>query len=107
MEQIDNINLTRYLVVGAIKKNGYSNDFEKPTTRLTSTKPRTESHEVYVRLDISLPKSLYTKPQLKAIISISEDDCATRELDAQVVTSIEELAAERIGCELSITVSNN
>lgn len=95
----------RYLVVEAkIESRGYLQGNVK--ARLTTKKPATGSNEIAIKLNLELPKSLFMKQQLAANITISDEQCANIEIDADTVSQIEALATEQLGVDLNITVSN-
>lgn len=75
--------------------------------RLTNKLPSLASGEIAIRLDLSVPRALFTKPQLQASITIPESSVTAPVLDAIVLDNIKEVLSQQLGVDINLTVINN
>lgn len=68
--------------------------------------PALKEDEVAVALEVSLPESLFKKPQLQATVNVPEEAVRPNVIDAEVVDNIKEAIRSVTGVEMSITVQN-
>lgn len=97
------INTTGYLIVGA-RFNRLGQELGKTSLRITKTKPALDTNEIAVELSLSLPKSLFIKPQLQATIDAPESDNAI-EISSEIQQNITDAIAEASGLFVTLEVN--
>lgn len=90
-----------WLIVG--KSNTGYNKLKAPKVVQHRDRASVPANHVCIKLDLSLPKALFQKPQLTAKIELDADKCGENKIDADVIQNIEELIAENIGIEMKIS----
>ena len=104
------MNVQCWLKVRAVK-NGYRSkitdpDYFKPTDlRVSKNKPDIGSDEVAVKLNISIPNSLFLKPSLEFNISIPEDAAILPPIDSEVTDNLAEILTGQLGQKVHLIVS--
>ncbi len=76
-------------------------DSDGNTPRTTKNLPTMGPHSRAMHCSVSLPKSLFTRPQLKATIKVPEIDASVPEVN---IEAAETALAEVIGATVSIEV---
>lgn len=97
-----------YLVVGAKKRAGYSQlELTKPEAR-TARKgpPATRGNEIAIKVEISLPDSLFKDPTYRASLTVPADAAASPVIEAEVINNIESVVAQATGLRLKIEVDD-
>jgi hypothetical protein len=89
-----------YLVVK--KKNGY---FYRLSGRLTSGKPsKLDSGEVAIKLSVSVPHSLFDKPQFQATVTIPQGALTAPVIDATVIDNVREIIEQQTGMDIKLSL---
>ena len=73
------------------------------SARITAKKPDLKWNEISMKLDISLPDSLFQKPYLEASITIPEEAAVPSLITSEVVENVKE--AINMSTELELNVS--
>jgi hypothetical protein len=92
------IETTCYLTVGATDLRRWP---KLTLPRITKHKPNVSGSEVSIMLNIRLPKTLFTRPQIEANIQVPEDSVIPPVVSMEVIDNIQEIAATQ-GLELVI-----
>lgn len=87
--------LKRYLIV---KRNG--------STRVTKSPPAIDWDEVYMLLNIEIPDKLFDRPMLQGSIVIDEKAIQPAQIDATVVSDVENIIEQRTGFEVKLQIVN-
>jgi hypothetical protein len=100
------VDLTCYLVIGAklreVGENAYTSG--KPTVRVAKSKPRLAANEVAIALNLSLPTSLFQRPDLTAKITIPGES-APFVITPDVQQNIADQIREQTGFTVQIEVA--
>lgn len=73
--------------------------------RLTTRQPSLDSDEVAVRLDVTLPVGLFTRPALQAAVTVPNGVVPGPTIDSTVVDNIREIVSQQTGANLEIMVT--
>src|SRR5690606_28899654 len=93
------IDETFYLVL-AMKNNGWG-----LTGRLTARQPSLSRNEICVELKVQVPKALFSRPALKALVSVPKDAPAgSPVITAEVANNVRELLQQQLGMRVEVTV---
>lgn len=93
------IDETFYLVL-AMKHNGWG-----LTGRLTARRPSLSRNEICVELKVQVPKALFSRPALKALVSVPKDAPAgSSVITAEVANNVRELLQQQLGMRVEVTV---
>ena len=76
----------------------------KGTTRTTKTQPGLDYNEISIKLEISLPDTLFKKPQLTANIVIPEDKVRPFEISAETTNNIQAAIQQHTGIPVVLTL---
>lgn len=88
-----------WLMASVNKKRGYSRELSLPRVGAKNT---AKSGEVAIQVTLSLPETLFTKPQLRATIGVDQSQISSAVVDAEVANNIADLVAENLGIQLTI-----
>lgn len=92
------------LVVRSEKKRGYHNPvLLAPRVAVDAKRLSLKPGEVPIRVTLKLPLTLFTVPQFRATISVSEKSVTGQVVDAEVISNIEQLVLENTGITLEIS----
>ena len=86
-----------YLIVSCGRYNGLR-------ARLTTKKPSLTPGEVALDLRVSLPETLFKRPQLKASITVPESAVSAPVLDAKVLDNVREVLEQQTGMRVDVAV---
>ncbi len=95
----DNIKANAYLVLKYNKKQGYNSTL---SVKATKNKPSTASDEIAVKIQLDVPKALFTKPAYEAHLTIDESSAPTMVI-ADLKNNIEEVLRERLNLSVSVS----
>ena len=84
----------------ALKKKRY----QSLSGRLTQTLPGLDSGEIAIRVDIALPETLFSRPQLRAAITVPEGQLSAPVIDMNLMDNIREVVSQKLGVDLTIAV---
>ena len=94
-----------YLIVGA-NVTDYGSVLGLNMPRVVSAKhsktPATKRGEVAIALTIELPKALFKEPAFSAQISVPESKAPGQQIEAEVISNIEQIVTEATGLRLTI-----
>lgn len=94
------LELTCYLIVKK-KKNGWTSSL---SARLSLTSPSLRPGEVAIKTFVKLPNALFEKPSLQATITVPDASVFKKDMDAQVLSNIEEIIAQQTGATIELRV---
>jgi hypothetical protein len=80
---------------------------KKGTTRTCKQKPGLDWDEISVKIDLVLPDTLFTKPQLSAKIDVPESDIKQHDISIDVIDNIKESIQQHTGLPIKISFVNN
>lgn len=93
------IAISQYLIISPGPKRW------SPKVKLVrSLKGNMPANSVAIKLNLSLPESLFQKPQLQATIKINENDVSKPVINAEVLDNIKQELQKNLGVEMSINV---
>lgn len=96
------VNIDCYLIVKAeIATSGHQRG--RASIRVAKGKPRLDSNEVAIKLNLQIPSALFTRPSITAEIKIPEDS-APFEITADVQDNIASAIKEISGLDVRLTV---
>lgn len=72
--------------------------------KLSRTEPAVSRNQRKMKLDVTVPKSVFRTPELRAVISISDDD-APPVISAEVQARAAEALRDVIGVDIALSVS--
>lgn len=78
----------------------------KLAARLTSGSPRLASGEVAVALSVSLPESLFQRPQLSATVVVPPSDVSNMDISAEVMDNVAQVLSEQLGMVVRVSVED-
>ncbi len=87
--------IDQYLIISAGKKNANV----KLVKTLKGTMP---SNAVALKLNISIPDSIFKRPQLQASIKINEEDISKPIINSVVIDNIAEVFKQQLGVDVTI-----
>lgn len=96
------LDLEGYLIVGKAKQR-----YGKLTGKFVTKSPALASNEIAIKVKVSLPEELFTRPQLKFNINIPEEAVPQKEIDAEVIGNIKELVEVGLGMEIHLISNTN
>jgi hypothetical protein len=76
----------------------------KLSGRLVTSAPSLHKGEIAVKVTVSVPKSLFIVPQLRAEIRIPESSVTPPTVDAQVLDNVREVLEQQTGMEINVSV---
>lgn len=91
-----------YLVLKGVQDR-YSQKWYLRVEKIAKRKPSVESDEVALLLRVKLPAALFEKPTLAATISV-EGDVPQMELEAETVSTIENVIRSTTGLDVHLTL---
>jgi len=81
-----------------------SRTWNQLAARLTGKSPSLEVGEVAIKLKVSVPETLFTKPQLKATVIIPESAVSAPVIDATVIDNVQEILSQQTGMQVTVAV---
>lgn len=72
--------------------------------RYASRTPALSKDEIAIKLNISVPDALFTRPQLQASVVIPEDAVTKPVLDAQVLDNVREVIEQQTGMDVRVSL---
>lgn len=103
------MNLSCYIVVqGKQPSFGPNRETRRDpgTVRLTKKKPACARDEVALKLNLSIPDSLFVTPTLEASIDVPESQ-APREITAEVCENISEVLHQQLGLRIQLSAPSD
>ncbi len=98
------VNVNCYLIIGAkINQNNWIDG--KPSIKVSKGKPKTEAHEVAIKLDLNLPMGLFKRPQIVASVTVADNN-APFEIAAEVQDNIIEAIRQSSGMDVRLIVGS-
>lgn len=94
----DVMNGSFYLV---IRKGRYWNELK---ARLTSTQPQLESCERVLKIDVAVPRAIFSTPTLQASITVPEDAIGKPVINASVLDNVREIIAQQTGLDVKVSI---
>lgn len=70
--------------------------------RISNKAPALEVGEVAITLNVKVPATLFTKPQIQATVSIPENAVTPPVLNAEVLDNVREVLEQRTGMDISV-----
>lgn len=99
---MSSINVSCYLIVGArINANDWLQN--KPSIKVSRGKPKTEAHEVAIKLELNLPIGLFKRPQIVASVTVADNN-APIEIAADVQDNIAQAIRQASGMDVRLIV---
>ena len=77
----------------------------KGTTRTVKTKPGLDWNEISIRIDLTLPDSLFQKPSLNAVIEIPQDKVNPTTIDVEMSNNIAQAIEQATGHAVKISIA--
>ncbi|MEW4466281.1 hypothetical protein AB1K62_00430 [Parasphingorhabdus sp. JC815] len=77
---------------------------DKGGLRLTRGIPQIDRYERRIKLDATLPKSLFREPELKATIKVPPNDQSTMAIDIEAATTALQGA---LGCDIDLKIHDS
>lgn len=74
------------------------------STSITVNQPRLEASSIAILLEINVPKAIFRKPQLRAVVNIPAEAGAPAEIDASVTEDMVDAVRQATGLTLQINV---
>src|SRR5579859_5666037 len=84
-----------YLVV-------HRKNYSSLSGRLSTRTPDLEAGEVAIKLNVTVPETLFKRPQLQASVTIPESAVTPPVLDAQVLDNVREVLEQQTGMDISV-----
>ena|ERR1700723_1561405 len=72
--------------------------------RATALPPRLAANEVSMKLEIKVPRALFTKPSLFARIEMPDDVGSPAVIDVQTLGGIQEAVRQATGLDLAVSI---
>lgn len=88
-----------YLAVSKAKRG-----FRDLTARLTNKVPSLASGEVAIKVNVSVPEALFTRPMLQASIKVPEDAVSKPVINAVVLDNIKETLNQQFGLDVRVSL---
>lgn len=100
-----NVNIDFYAVVKASFRN-YDNSLDgKPSVRACKNKPALDFNEVPILISLSIPKSMFMRPQLQAKITLPEQD-VNKEISVEIQSDIAKAIEQAVGMSVTLNVEH-
>ena len=97
------VNIGFYVVIGQyFKDSGFSDG--KPSIRVAKTRPSCAPHEVAIWLSMTLPKSLFVRPNLQAQITVP-DSAAPMVITPEIEQNIAAVVQEQLGITMQVSAA--
>lgn len=74
------------------------------TFRVTTRTPTLAADEVAIMVSVKLPSALFTRPSLRANVSVPETSVAGPTIDSTVVDNIREVLRQQLGADITLAV---
>jgi hypothetical protein len=74
------------------------------SARLSKNQPRLASDERAMKLDISVPRALFSTPTLQATVTIPESCVSKPSIDATVMDNVRELIQQTTGLDVKVAL---
>jgi hypothetical protein len=72
--------------------------------RYASRTPALSKDEIAIKLQISVPDALFTRPQLQATVTIPEDAITKPVLEATVLDNVREIIQQQTGMDVRVSL---
>lgn len=72
--------------------------------RMTATAPRLAPNEVSLKVEVKVPRALFTKPSLFARVEIPTDLGAPAIIDVKTIGNIQDAVRQATGLDLAVSV---
>lgn len=79
---------------------------QRGTVKTVKNKPGVSVDEVSIKMELSLPDSLFRKPQLTANISVDESEVSPLEITTQMKDNIQEVIQQHTGIPVILSIVN-
>jgi hypothetical protein len=89
----------------AVKKNRHT--WKGLSARLTNKAPALDSGEVAIRVTVTVPDALFTRPILQASINVPEVAVSKPVIDATVLDNIKESLTQQFGLDVRVALVEN
>lgn len=99
---MNTVNVTFYAVVKATVQNGYLRGRAK--VRVTVKRPAVGPDEVPVRIELSLPLTLFKRPTLTATIAVPAEAAPGFEIPVHVQEDMAKQLREQLGLDVRVQV---
>lgn len=76
----------------------------KGSAKAVKTKPSLDWNEISIKLDLLLPDSLFSKPQLTANIEVKEDQVSPTQINAEMTENIKSAIEQHTGLPIKLTI---
>lgn len=96
-----NISAGFFLAISAANGRGG----KRVNFRLTERAPSLKPGEVSMYVNMSLPQALFTKPSLRADITVPAGSVSAPTITAEVAHDIAEIVKQQTGLDLNITIT--
>lgn len=93
------MNISKYLIISKGPKKW--NPHVKIVNTLSGSMP---SNSVALKLNISLPDTIFDKPQLQATIKIKDEDISKPVINAETLDNIKQVFAQQLGIDMNVQV---
>lgn len=104
MNDVNPIEVRCHLVVAQSFREGYGgslNPHGRPSVRVSKGRPQCASDEVAIAINLSLPRSLFLRPNLVATISVP-DNQAPITITPDMQSNIAKVVADQLGIVMQI-----
>jgi len=99
---MSSVNISCYLIIGArINANDWLQN--KPSIKVSRGKPKTEAHEVAIKLDLNLPIGLFKRPQIVASVTVADNN-APLNITADVQDNIVDAIRQASGLDVRLVI---
>jgi len=82
---------------------GSRGSLERDGLRVAAKKPATKQNQIAINVVLDIPDSLFTKPALKASITLPQGQARESVITADVASNIAEIIQQQLGVRLEIT----
>lgn len=79
---------------------------ERGSARLVGSRPKVQTDEVAIYIEIEVPNGLFEKPRLIAKMKIPDSVVTSKEVNADVTDNIEEAIMAATGLEMHVSIIN-
>ncbi len=73
--------------------------------RVVKSNPGLRCNEIAVQMNLELPDTLFTKPEISATIKVAEDQ-RPKVISPEIVTNIEQAIKQHTGIEVKLKIEN-
>jgi len=94
--------ISQYIIVK--KKDRYSGSNGYFSSRMTQTAPSLEANEVAVKVELTLPDEIFTKPAFQASITVPKEAVSQPVIEASVIDNVQKIIKQNTGFEVKLQV---